>query len=113
MKRFELNNNRLRVIYSLICITCFCSIIASSCKKFVQLPPPSTKLVAGNVFTNTATATSALTSIYIQLWNSEFNSAANLSLNFGLQADELQNYSTTQQEVSLYTNALNASLDQG
>ncbi|MCX2430172.1 RagB/SusD family nutrient uptake outer membrane protein [Pedobacter sp. GR22-10] len=65
----------------------------SSCKKFVEVAPPTTNLTQGNVYTNDLTASAALTGIYVRL--SQDNLAvfqpklSNISLHCGLAADEL------------------------
>jgi hypothetical protein len=79
----------------------------NSCKKFLDIPQPQTKLVTASVFNNDATATSAQLTIYIQMWtNAESYLMAS---NMGLYSDELQNYSTQIPQVPLYTNSLTAS----
>jgi hypothetical protein len=84
---------------------------ATSCKKFVNIDPPDTKIVTASVFNNGTTATSALINIYVQMSN--FTESFNMSLNTGLLSDELTNYSTVPTEVQLYTNALLSNNDPG
>ena len=77
-----------------------------SCKKFVEVSPPSTSIVTGNVFNSDANATSALTGIYTQMENS--SDLVSLSMATGLLADELTNYSTYHLNIEYYTNTMEA-----
>jgi len=79
----------------------------TSCKKFVDIPPPITKLVTPSVFNNNAAATSAVTNIYTQMYaNSESPSMASYN---GLLADELTFYGTGNVAFFSYINAMNSS----
>lgn len=78
-----------------------------SCKKFLEIDPPQDKLISETVFENDETAIAALTSIYSRM-NIENNSFAyDFCFQFGIAADELKNYSSAVDVVTLYTNALN------
>lgn len=79
-------------------------VIATSCKKFVEIGPPQTALVTESVFANNATATTAVTAIYIQMYNN-LESYLISQVN-GLLSDEQQNYSTVTTQVQFYTNAM-------
>jgi len=97
-----MKNHTYKIILSFIALILSCS----SCKKFVEIPPPSTQLVPGNVFNNNSSATGALTAIYTQMMinqESFFMSSFN-----GILSDEMTNYSTDPGEVQLYTNAMSA-----
>jgi hypothetical protein len=67
----------------------------SSCKKFLQIPPPSNQVVSSTVFTSDAIATSAVVGIYSEMMGS-LNQFCNSSTTFygGLSADELYFYFT-------------------
>ena len=78
----------------------------TSCKKFVQIPPPETKLVTPTVFNNSATATAAQFYIYTTM---QANQSFSIEQATGTQSDELTNYSTSQTLVQLYNNNLLAS----
>jgi starch-binding outer membrane protein, SusD/RagB family len=80
------------------------------CKKFVEIPPPDSQLVATSVFNNSAAATAAQLSIYIQM---EYSESYNMSQNLGMQSDELTSYSTQLTQMQLYTNALTSASDDG
>jgi hypothetical protein len=82
------------------------SLLATSCKKFVEIGPPKTQLVSTTVFQSDGTATSALISIYV----SSINQTANpyiMALYPGLSADELKSFATTVSLRQIYTNTLN------
>jgi len=79
----------------------------TSCKKFIQIPPPETKLVTASVFNNNTGATQAQTNIYVQMWNA-FESYY-MEFNTGLYSDELQVPNAATPGVSpivYYTNSL-------
>src|SRR5579872_5264167 len=80
---------------------------ASGCKKFVTIDPPYTQMVTGNVFKDATTTTSALTYIYTQM--SQAPESFNMSLDNGLLADELKNYSNGNINLAYYANAMNVS----
>jgi tetratricopeptide (TPR) repeat protein len=77
-----------------------------SCKKFVQIPPPYTAVVAADVFSNNGTATAAVTSMYTQMFNN--SESWNISQDQGLLADELTSFSTDPNQMQLYTNSMTA-----
>lgn len=93
-------------------INCFFLVIVvfvcglSSCKKFVEIPPPTTQVASVSVFNNSTTATSAEISIYTQMANN--GESYFLALYSGLLADELKNYSASTIMEDYYTNAMNA-----
>src|SRR4051794_9508092 len=62
----------------------------SSCKKFVQIEPPTNKLVTTSVFDKNSTATAALLSIYAQMQSVP----QTLELQTGLSSDEFKNYTS-------------------
>jgi starch-binding outer membrane protein, SusD/RagB family len=80
--------------------------IFSSCKKFVEVPPPYTQLSSANVFSDDATATAAMFAIFSQLGSDAVT--YNLSLYPGLSADEFTNYSSDQPNIQLYDNSITA-----
>ncbi len=77
-----------------------------SCKKFVDIPPPTTELLTSNVFANQSAATAALTGIYTQM--ESLTESYNLANNNGMLADELTNYSTVNTFIEYYSNSLRA-----
>lgn len=89
--------------YILCAILLFCFI---GCKKFVELDPPTTLLVTGNVFEKDETANAALGGLYARMV--ELNMMPfRLALYTGLSADEFKsNYDVLR---PIYQNALQAS----
>lgn len=77
-----------------------------SCKKFVEIPPPSNQVLSSGVFSNQSAATAAQTGIYTQM--ETFLESYNSSLNNGLLADELTNYSTATTLNEYYLNSMTA-----
>ena len=75
-----------------------------SCKKFVDISPPQTSVVTASVFNNDANATAALTGIYSKIESS--SDLVDFSLENGLLADELTNYSSYSLQVEYYTNSM-------
>jgi len=74
------------------------------CKKFVQIDPPTTQLVAASVFDNDAAATATQVAIYS---NMAFNGeSTNLEIQTGLLSDELQTYNLGLTYLQFYQNAM-------
>jgi len=73
------------------------------CKKFVEIPPPTTQLVTASVFNNNATASSALTVIYAQMFSV---ASYSLAASPGLLSDELTSYASSGIYFQEYTNAM-------
>src|ERR1700749_5037792 len=82
-------------------------LLMASCKKFVEIEPPTTSLLTTNVFEKNSTATAAQLSIYAQMqpYPQYINQPA------GLSSDEFKNYSSILTTINLYTNSLNAAID--
>ncbi|HWW37876.1 RagB/SusD family nutrient uptake outer membrane protein [Pedobacter sp.] len=96
----------MKTIYAYMLIIS-CSLFLESCKKFVEIDPPTTQLVTVKVFDNNESAIAALTGIYSRM-NNDSTLPYTFSLQTGLEADELKNYSTSTSMVQMYKNALNA-----
>jgi len=88
-----------------LCFLLF-AFLFTSCKKFIDVPPPSTQLVTASVFNNNATATSAVTYIYTQMFNNQ--ESENMAGKNGQLADELTTHDISINDASylFYTNAL-------
>jgi hypothetical protein len=87
----------------------------TGCKKFVEIPPPSTELTGSNVFASNASAASVLTGIYNQM-NSFAGGSGGFSVSCGLSADELQGTigsSLNSQLAPYYQNALTSNTGSG
>jgi hypothetical protein len=85
----------------------FCATIiflVSSCKKFVEIPPPQTQLITASVFNNSASATAAVTNIYAQMFSN--TESYKISQANGLLGDELTNYSTLTPQTQYFKNAM-------
>lgn len=83
----------------IIALVSIMAILVISCKKFLEIPPPSYQLVGDNVFTNDGTSTSAITGIYSEMMlnqNQIFNSA--ITLYGGLYSDEMLYYSSSERD---------------
>jgi hypothetical protein len=103
IKNRSVNMKMLFKVGALLTLT-----VVVSCKKFVQVPPPTTQLAASTVFSNNSTATSAVINIYSQMDNAF---AYPTSLFAGLSADELANYSTDPDLQQIYVNGINATFN--
>jgi len=80
-----------------------------SCKKFVDVPPPTTGLAGENVYATDATAAAVLTGIYTGLnGGSPGTGDGSISLRAGLSADEFTYYptSTNTRFDQLYRNSI-------
>ena len=100
-----LRTRRLLVILAVTLITG----LTTSCKKFVEIPPPDTGLVNATVFSSDATATSAILGIYSNMMQNHGLASINTSLYGGLSADELLDYSDDAAQREFYLNAINSS----
>lgn len=76
----------------------------SGCQKFIQIPPPASSLISQTVFSTNASANQAQLSIYSQFVVN--TNSYKLTLYTGLSSDELINYSTTLDNIQLFTNGL-------
>lgn len=81
--------------------------VFGSCKKFVEIPPPTSQLVTASVFNNNAAASSALTVIYAKMFSNE--ESVSMEESTGWLGDELTGYATNGLDFEEYTNAMVAS----
>lgn len=87
--------NYINDIKQLFIIVIFFAIACTSCKKIIEVPPPTNIITGKEVFHSDATATSAVVAIYGEMMNGpSYFSAGGLTLYTGLCADELYFYST-------------------
>ena len=91
-------------IYLILGILCMTSL--SACKKFIDIPPPTTEVTTASVFNNNATATSAILNIYYTMDVNNEDSYY-LASTTGLLSDELTNYSSSPIDKDYYTNSMN------
>lgn len=96
----------------LSCITCFIILIfTAGCKKAIDTGVPVTQLSSTNVFTSNGTAQGAISGIMASMCNvnSFYNGFQSISVQQGLGADELVNYSASSVITNqFYTNSLNS-----
>lgn len=77
----------------LISIAIIIVFTGNSCKKFIEVPPPSDQLAGDQVFTSDATATSAVVGIYSNMMSSgNLFTASSITLYTGLYSDEMSLY---------------------
>lgn len=91
-------------------------LICSSCKKFVEVDPPSTSLTGAVVYQDDVTAIAVLNGLYSQMmFNSTLSGISGISVKTGLSADELAIWpsSTNASLQSFYSNSLSAQQSTG
>lgn len=78
--------------------------LVTGCKKFIEVPAPTTSTNGANVYTNDATATSVLTGVYAKMTQTNLMSGGIPSISFysGLSADELTPYSLSNSSIVAY-----------
>jgi hypothetical protein len=84
-------------------------IIQCSCKKFVQINPPTTQITGQTVYSNNTSAEAVMTGLYDNMVASTGLTSGGNSIGFfmGLAADELTNYAPRSiTQVQFYENAL-------
>ncbi|MBY0487428.1 MAG: RagB/SusD family nutrient uptake outer membrane protein [Flavobacteriaceae bacterium] len=81
---------------------------SASCSDFVEVPLPNSQLTGTTVFESNLTANAAMAQVYIQLRDGGILTglATGSSVNMGLYADELQDYTTSTVSQPIYNNAL-------
>ncbi len=92
------------IIFTFLLIT-----IGSGCKKFVDINPPSNKLLTSDIFSNNQTATGAVLGIYTRMSSSNgFASGGPFSVAqlAGLSADEFLNFSYNPDNVGFLNNSI-------
>ncbi|HZY35567.1 MAG TPA: RagB/SusD family nutrient uptake outer membrane protein [Mucilaginibacter sp.] len=85
----------------------------ASCKKFVEIPPPTSEITGVTVYSNNSSAASVMTGLYSNMVVNpgELSSGgASIGSLTGLASDEFTNYDpTTAEYVQFYENALTSS----
>jgi len=85
-----------------------CLLVCCSCKKFVEIGVPDTRIVSQTVFTTDASATAAIVGIYVNMMSNQFTfTTGGTTLYAGLSSDEFRNYSATAFQNEFYTNSIN------
>ena len=98
----------MKKLYTLVFLL-LSTIVLESCNDFVELEAPKTQIVSASVFENDAGARAAVSGIFSQMMNvSSFASGGSngITVITGLSGDELNNHSTSQNQIALYTNNL-------
>jgi hypothetical protein len=87
------------------------SLAINSCKDFVELNSPKTQIVSDKVFSNDAGARASITGILSQMMNGTpfSGNSFGITVAAGLSADELNNHSSSAQQLAVYNNSLAAS----
>lgn len=98
MTIFKCNFSKVTLFTVLVMIT--------SCKKFVDVGSPATKIDGPAVFASDAAAISLVTGIYSKAATASPQAFTSLSLSMGLSADEFKLYGTAAQNALFYTNKL-------
>jgi hypothetical protein len=92
--------------YCSLSIVALLLILSSSCKKFVEVPPPAEAIVNTSVYTTNASASAVLLGLYNFIM-AQGQFANHLDEYSGLQSDELINYFPGNQNLEgYYTNTL-------
>ncbi|MBO9571878.1 MAG: RagB/SusD family nutrient uptake outer membrane protein [Chitinophagaceae bacterium] len=98
--------------YQYNCMVIIIFLLGSSCKKYIEVPPPANFISSGNVFISDQTAISVLTGLYSDMGTGINNAGCfagsyGLSVILGLSADELTSYDAPGEKfAAYYTNAL-------
>jgi hypothetical protein len=97
---------RLYIIVSAILL-----LTVASCDEFVELDTPKTQIVSTKVFSNDAGARASSLGVLSQMINGVPFSGNNFGVTVaaGLSADELNNHSSSSQQISVFNNSLSAS----
>lgn len=98
----------MKNIYKAIVLT-MSSLVLSSCEQFVDLDAPKTQIVNDKVFANDSGARAAVLGIFSQMISgSSFASGGTngITVIAGLSSDELNNHSTSQNNIALFNNNL-------
>jgi starch-binding outer membrane protein, SusD/RagB family len=104
--------NRIRKItYGLEgLLVCIFLMIGISCKKLVNIPPPSYAIAENNVYTNDATAASVLTAMFSGMNGLPFQGNGSISIYTALSSDELSLFSgaVNKTQLAYFRNELSA-----
>lgn len=115
IQKFNIMNSNYKFSQSAMIILGFLVLsFFTGCKKFVEVPPPTSSLSGADVYTNNSTAIAVLTGIYANMSESNLfgdGYTSSISLELGLCSDELTLYSVNPGTGAefLYTNSLSPS----
>lgn len=84
------------------------SLTVNSCDEFVELDTPKTQIVSAKVFSNDAGARASSLGILSQMINGTpfSGNSFGITVAAGLSADELNNHSSSAQQIAVYNNSL-------
>jgi hypothetical protein len=98
--------------HRLVLLSILGAIALSGCKKFVQIPPPTTEITGTAVYSNNSSAAAVMTGVYdnMIITNGGLPSGySSIGYSTGLSSDELIAYDPTNiQQVQFYKNALSS-----
>lgn len=94
-----------------IIIGAILSMIIDGCQEFVELDTPKTQIVSAKVFSNDAGARASFLGVLSQMMNGNpfSGNGFGITVAAGLSADELNNHSSSAQQIAVYNNNLTAS----
>jgi hypothetical protein len=91
-------------------VACCFLMLATSCKKYLEVPPPIDSIAGSVVFENDFSSAGALNSVYNNLYlNGNFDGGNGLPYTTGLYTDELVNLSINVNLLALYSNSVSSS----
>lgn len=99
------------VLLTRVLFICLIVFSVSSCRKLIEIPPPSAGIADNNVYSADASAIAAVSGLYISMSTAlPFTSNRSISLMTGLSGDELSLYSgvTIDSHIGYYRNSLSA-----
>lgn len=97
-------------IYFLLCLS-ICAFTWTSCKKMIEIDPPTTSITTAEVFKDSTNASAAILNLYTQMVNTGGRISyydGSLTIYCGESGDELQAFSPSSDENNLYINQLQA-----
>lgn len=83
-------------------------VLFSSCKQFLEIDPPSTKIDMTTAFASDAAAIALMTGVYVRIAQPYSSYFMSMTLNTGLSADELKSHGADSGTDSFYKNDLKA-----
>ena len=104
--------NYIKAAKALFCIASIViAAVFTGCKKVIDVGPPKTMINSANVYTSNTTAEAVVAGLFLNLASSGhmYNGSASVTIQQGLAADELKDYSASATGTTqFYTNSLNS-----
>ena len=85
-------------------------VMASGCKKYLEVPLPSDQIAGSTVFQNDATASAALSAVFYKLSSQGGFDGSGLGFYTGLYGDELRNQSTLPLLLAVYGDGVSSTV---